>query len=267
MKYKKLLLGKLSWKRFMISTFTIFLLITGFAHVYAEKLIFPYKQSSYDETIDGLKFLQTNDGIAIATRYWQAKDEVALIIYFHGNYMDIGHLDEVAELMNQHHYSVLAMDYRGYGLSQGQPEEKNTYQDAQLVYDYAQNLGYKPENTLILGQSVGSGIATELVLKNQAKALVLISPFTSTYRVMTKYGILPFDKFNNLAKIKNIKTSLFIVHGTNDQVIPEWHSEELIDKHIGKHKRILINGGGHNDIWNYAKSDFINQLDLFVKKN
>jgi len=266
MNYKKLLIGKLSWKRLFISTITIFLLITAFAHVYAEKLIFPYNQSSYDETIVGLKFLQAEDGVSIATRFWQVRDEKAVVIYFHGNYMDIGHLDDVAELLNQQHYSVLAMDYRGYGLSQGQPQEENTYQDAQLVYDYAQDLGYKPENTLILGHSVGSGVATDLALKNQTKALILISPFSSTYRVMTRYGILPFDKFNNLAKIENIKTSLFIVHGTDDHVIPAWHSQELINKHKGKHERVLINGAGHNDIWHYAKSNFIKQLDFFVEK-
>ncbi len=62
---------------------------------------------------------------------------------------------------------------------------------------------------MILGHSIGSGIATELAVTNQARALVLISPFTSAYRVVTNYRIFPLDKFNNLAKIDNIKTPLF----------------------------------------------------------
>ncbi len=141
MNYKKLLFGTLNWKRFFISIVGTFVFISVFVHVYAEKLIFPYNQSSYDKSISGLKMLKASDDIYIATRYWQAKNEKTLLVYFHGNYMDIGHMDNVAELLNQHRFSVLAMDYRGYGQSQGHPNEKNTYSDAQMVYKYAQELG------------------------------------------------------------------------------------------------------------------------------
>jgi alpha-beta hydrolase superfamily lysophospholipase len=264
MSWKIFLIGTLNWKRLFRSLLLIYIIIIIFAYFYAEKLIFPYHQSSYDNNRPGLDFLKSEDGIKIATRFWKADNEKFIIIYFHGNYMDTGHLDDIAEKLNSHMYSVLAMDYRGYGLSQGEVNEANSYTDAQMVYEHVLTLGYNPENIIILGRSVGSGIATELAVNNKAKTLVLISPFTSTYRVMTKYPILLFDKFNNLAKIKKINKPLFIIHGENDQIIPKWHSEKLIKKHQGKQQRILVKGAGHNDIWGDEYSDFINQLDNFL---
>ena len=127
MNWKKTLFGSFSLKRLMTSVVLIYILTTLLAHFYAEKLIFPYHQSSYDEKVGGLKFLKAKDGTKIATRFWKADKEKALILYFHGNYMDMGHLDEIAEFLNDKAYSVLAMDYRGYGLSEGEVKESNTY--------------------------------------------------------------------------------------------------------------------------------------------
>ncbi len=264
MNWKKIILSLLSWKGLLGLIVLLYVLATALADFYAEQLIFPYHQSSYGDDISGLKLLKANDGTKIATRFWKASDEKALILYFHGNYMDIGYLDEIAEFLNAKGYSVLAMDYRGYGLSQGMPKESNTYSDAQLVYDYAMKNGYQAENIVILGRSVGSGIATELAVNNDAKALILISPFASTYRVMTKYPVLLFDKFNNIAKIDKVHLPLFILHGSNDQVIPAWHSQKLIENHHGIHKRILIQGAGHNDIYDDEYLSFIDEVDVFL---
>ncbi len=264
MNWKKILFGIFSLKRLFILLFLFYILLTVFAHFYAEKLIFPYHQSSYDEKVGGLKFLKAKDGTKIATRFWKADNEKALILYFHGNYMDMGYLDDIAEFLNGKSYSVLAMDYRGYGLSEGEAKESNAYTDAQLVYDYAIKSGYQADTIVILGRSVGSGIATELALNNDARALVLISPFASTYRVMTKYPVLLFDKFNNLTKIDKIKQAVFIVHGSNDQVIPAWHSQKLIENHQGRHKRVLIQGAGHNDIYDDKYLSFIDEIDSFL---
>ncbi len=259
--------GLFSLKRLILLVVLIYILTTVIAHYYSEKLIFPYHQSSYGKNVSGLKFLTSNDGTRLATRFWQAENQKALILYFHGNYMDIGYLDEIAEFLNQKNYSILAMDYRGYGLSQGEANEENTYADAQMLYDYALEIGYSSDIIVILGRSVGSGIATDLALNNDAKSLVLISPFSSAYRVMTKYPLLFFDKFNNAAKIDKVQEPLFIVHGTNDLVIPAWHSQILIDKHKGQQKLVLIQGAGHNDIYDDKYLDFVNVIDEFILKS
>ncbi|VAW39312.1 hypothetical protein MNBD_GAMMA01-1982 [hydrothermal vent metagenome] len=262
--WKQILIGELHWKRLLSSFIIIYFTIAILAFFYAERLIFPYNRSSYNSNLSGLKIIKANDGTSIATKFWQAQDERYLMLYFHGNYLDLGHMDGIAEQLNNYGYSVLAIDYRGYGLSQGQATEKSAYQDAQLLYQEAINMGYTSNHILIVGRSVGSGIATELALTNHAKALVLISPFTSAYRVMTKIAIMPFDKFNNLAKIRHISQPLFIIHGTDDQIIRSWHSAELFDKHKGKKQRILIKGAGHNDIWSYNLENIFAKLKIFL---
>ena len=267
MNWKKILLGTFSIKRIVVSILLIYILATIFAHFYAQKLIFPYHQSSYDEKVSGLKFLKADDGTRIATRFWKAENEKALILYFHGNYMDMGHLDDIADFLNTKGYSVLAMDYRGYGLSEGEVKESNAYTDAQVVYDYALKSGYDSGDIVILGRSVGTGVATNLAVNNKAKTLVLISPFLSIYRIMTNYPLFLFDKFNNVAKIDNIHMPLFIIHGSNDHVIPAWHSQKLIENHQGKHKRILIQGAGHNDIYDDKYLDFVNEIDEFILRS
>lgn len=259
MNWKKVLIGKLSFKRLIRSIVVLYCLANIMVYFYAEKLIFPYDQSSYNRTLSGLQLLKSKDNTDIAIRHWQANKEKNLVLYFHGNYLDIGHLDEIAVEFNSRGYSVLAMDYRGYGLSQGKAKETNTYQDSQVVYDYALSLGHKPENIIILGRSVGTGIATELAVNNLSKALILISPYTSTYRVMTKYPVMLFDKFNNSAKINQVKVPILMVHGEKDKVIPAWHSQELYDNYKGPKSRHVIPQAGHNDVWHY-------DLDLIFYK-
>ena len=264
MNWKKILIGTFSLRRMINSLIIIYVLITVFAHFYADRLIFPYKHSSYDENLPGLQLIKSKSKIEIATRFWKAKNEKALILYFHGNYLDLGHLDDIAEALNNRGYSVLAMDYRGYGLSQGSASENNAYTDAQRVYDFALSKGYTEKTIIIFGRSIGTGVATELATKNKAIALVLISPLTSAYRVMTKYPIIAFDKFNNLSKINHIGMPLFIVHGNADEIIPSWHSQLLFEKYIGQKKRIVVKGARHNDIWE-ADDQFIQQLDGFIQ--
>jgi fermentation-respiration switch protein FrsA (DUF1100 family) len=264
MNWRKIILGDFSLKRLFFSSMFIYALLTLSVHLYAAKLIFPYQQSSYNEALPGLSLVKTGDHHDLATRFWKADNENYLILYFHGNYLDLGHLDDIAEILNTKGYSVLAMDYRGYGLSTGEPTEDVIYDDAKTLLDLAHKMGYQDENVIVLGRSVGTGIATELALHAQFKLLVLISPYASTYRVMTTVPVLLFDKFNNLAKMPNIKIPLFIVHGSTDNIIAPWHSEELIQAHLGKKQRVLIDGAGHNDIWQFDPDTVFQELAHFI---
>lgn len=266
MNWKKIIIGELSFKRAISSIVILYCFINVFAYVYSEKLIFPYNESSYDKSLTGLKLLKSAEDTNIATRIWKAQDEKYLILYFHGNNLDIGHLDKIADEFNSKGYSVLAMDYRGYGLSQGQVSEVNAYQDSQIVYQYALSLGYKPEEIIILGRSVGSGVATELAVKNPTKALILISPFTSVYRVMTKYPLMLFDKFNNLAKINRLTQPLLIIHGNKDVIIKPWHSQSLFEEYQGRKQRYVVQQAGHNDIWSYDLNLLFDQIEEFLKQ-
>jgi len=264
MNWKKIALGTFTLKRLFRSTIIIYIMATLLAYFFAQKLIFPYNQSSYSNELNGLELIKSTDGTEIATRFWQADREKYLVLYFHGNYLDLGHLDEIAAQLNTHNYSVLALDYRGYGMSKGQPSEKTCYEDAQALYEQAIKKGYQKDNIIIMGRSVGTGIAADLASMHKSKALVLISPYVSIYRVMTHIPLIAFDKFNTLAKINQINSKLFIAHGEDDAVIPSWHSETLFNSFSGEKLREVFPRVGHNDIWQVPSHLFLDKLDKFI---
>jgi hypothetical protein len=148
------------------------------------------------------------------------------------------------------------MDYRGYGLSTGSPSEANSYDDAEAVLQYAkEQLGYKEDQIIVWGRSLGGGVATELATRHALKGLVLESTFCTAFRTATKLPILPFDQFNNLQKMPSIEEPLFIIHGEKDEIIASWHSQKLLDAHQGKKARFIISSAGHNDVWAKDLSD------------
>ncbi|MCP4848177.1 MAG: alpha/beta hydrolase [Verrucomicrobiaceae bacterium] len=238
-----------------ILTFLTALLFIGYitlsaiAFLFAEQIIFPYRDSSYGPTLPGLTIHTAEDGTPVASRYWEAPSARHLVLLFHGNYEDIGQLNLIANHIIHLGYSVISMDYRGYGLSGGNPTEKNCYSDARLILNHARSLGFVDSTIILWGRSVGSGPATQLALEINAGALVLESPFTSAFRTFTQLPLLPFDKFNNLAKIDKVSCPLFIMHGANDKTIPSWHSAKLHAQHIHPKVMHLVDNAGHNDLW------------------
>jgi len=267
--WKRLVFGKWSWWRPLRLVMLAYAVLLVIAMFFSERFIFPYNKSSYGEGVRGLVMLRSEDGIQIATRYFKYADEEKekyLILYFHGNYEDIGHTDEIADVMFTLKASVLAMDYRGYGLSGGKPTEKDTYADAELVYIKALELGYAPERIIIWGRSVGSGVATEMAKRKQVKALVIESGFCSAFRVATKVPIVPFDQFNNLKKIGEIDEMLFTIHGDKDRTIPMWHSQKLHDAHRGKKRRVIVTGATHDDIWLHDMHAVMGDLAVFLEE-
>lgn len=219
------------------------------ALVFSDRMIFPYRGSTYAKSLPGLLFLRATDGAMIATRYWEAPGARKIVVFFHGNYEDLGQLDAIARNITKLGYSMLAMDYRGYGLSEGIPTENHCYADATRVISHAVRLGFDESRIILWGRSLGSGVATQLALEIEACALVLESPFTSAFRTLTGIALLPFDKFNNLAKMDKINSPLFIIHGENDAIIPAWHSAKLLDRHRHTKSLHLVKNAGHNDLW------------------
>lgn len=271
----KHIIKKLGLFKILRLVFIIYLSTLAFAILYADKMLFPYNQSSYDERIKGLQFFtvptknrpdKKTAHTKLATRFWPATPESFLVLYFHGNAEDIGQLDPISHKLNQYGLSVLAMDYRGYGLSGGEPSEQACYDDAQALYNKALAMGYTQNNIIIWGRSIGSGSAVDLALHNKAIALILESPFSSAFRVITKYPLFPFDKFNNARKIIQINAPLFIIHGEKDTLIPPWHSKHLFDRHKGFKQRHIIHKAGHNNLWQFQLEPTLKTLKVFLNE-
>ena len=156
-----------------------------------------------------------------------------ILIYFHGNGEDVYlAYDLLNNLRNNLQINVLAVEYPGYGIYKGSPSAERVIQDSIKVYDFMLDLGFKKQNILILGRSIGTGAATELALKREIGVLALISPFTSLKDVVKEmvgsfFKFFLKERFNNIENISKINCPTLIVHGTIDSMIPVEHSFQL----------------------------------------
>ena len=129
------------------------------------------------------------------------------------------------------------------------------------------NLNVPEQDIIIYGQSVGSGASVWLATQVEASGLILVSPFVSAFRAVTRIPIFPGDQFKNLSRIDKIEMPLLVIHGSNDQVIAPWHGKKLHNAHPGPKSLKMIEGTGHNDIYLLAGDEIIQTITSFQKQN
>lgn len=175
------------------------------------------------------------------------------VLYFHGNADNLKRWGHVSSDFIERGYDVIMMDYRGFGKSDGKSTESNMYLDAESMYEYALKK-YSPEDLIIYGRSIGSGVATQLASKNKVKSLFLETPFYSLEDVVkNKYPfvLLLFKlefQFPNFSNIKSMDTPIHIFHGTNDKVVPYESAEKLKSLLKETDTFLTIDGAGHKNI-------------------
>lgn len=228
--------------------------------------MFPVPQRSYDKTLTGLINL-TDDEKPIYAVWLKNAEATYTILYCHGNGEDLGYNYPILNYLHKSGFSVLGFDYEGYGLSYGKPTEKGCYRSINAAYSFLREKQNIPaRNIIVLGFSVGSGSATDLATREPIGALILQSPFLSAYRVVTGIKILPFDAFDNLAKIKKVNVPLLVIHGTHDNVIPFSHGKTLFEKAnvFPQNKFISVDGAGHNNIPFIMGANYVNAIKSFA---
>ena len=176
-----------------------------------------------------------------------------LVIYFGGNAEEVSGQVYDAEPLAP--WSVAAINYRGYGLSEGRPSETALVADALAIYDrLAVREDVDPNRIVILGRSLGSGIAVQLAASRPVRAVVLVSPFDSLRSLARKqYPFVPVSlllkhPFDSLARAPGIEAPLLVIAGERDRIIPPAFSRRLHDAWAGPKRWTLIPGADHNDI-------------------
>ncbi|KPC39552.1 Bem46 protein [Pseudomonas amygdali pv. morsprunorum] len=192
--------------------------------------------------------------------WWPASDKNApAVLYLHGSRWNLtGQLFRIQQLKAQG-YSILAIDYRGFGQSMGQlPSEKSVYEDARIAWARLKQLQPDPQRRLIYGHSLGGAVAVDLAaeLGNdaekgnapiQARGLIIESTFTNLANTSLPVRWLLSQKFDSLDKIADIHMPVLIVHGTEDRYVPARFSEQLFEAAQEPKKLILVPGGTHNN--------------------
>ncbi len=244
---RKLLIGELSWKRLVRSLLFIYAFFAVYVYFRADSMIFLPQPPSYQDTQDILK-IPVSQTEKISAIYLPNAQATYTLLYIHGNAEDLGDIRLMLDRLQSWGFSVFAYDYRGYGTSSGQPSERHAYQDADAAYQYlTQQLKISPDKIIVYGRSVGGGSATELAKRYPVAGLVLESTFTSAFRVVVPFPLLPFDKFSNLDKLKAIHSPVLVMHGQADRTIPIQHSQTLFQAAPESKMSLWIEGAGHDD--------------------
>lgn len=245
---RKLLIGELSWKRLVRSVLFIYTFFALYVFFRADSMIFLPQPASYQDTEDILKIPVTSTE-QISAIHLPNPQSAYTLLYVHGNAEDLGDVRPMLERLHSWGFSVFSYDYRGYGTSNGRPNEENAYQDADAAYTYlTQQLKIPPEQIILYGRSVGGGSATELAARHAVAGLILESTFTSAFRVVVPFPLLPFDKFSNLDKLQKVDCPVLIMHGQADQTIPIQHGQTLYQAAPDPKMFLWVAEAGHDDL-------------------
>lgn len=203
--------------------------------------------------------------------YIPARNARATMLYCHGNAHNISGRTETIQLLNSMGINLLIFDYSGYGKSDGQPTEKNIYNDVVTAWNYLTEEREIPSREIIImGRSLGGGPASWLARKVDAAGLILEATFTSmTALAGRSYPFLPVkfllkDTFPVKFYLRDIKLPVLIAHSTQDEIISFSMGEELYEA-AHEPKTFLKMEGRHADAFLETGEKYINTLDQFIE--
>ena len=239
---------KRGFKRTLLALAALWALVSLAACVSVDKLMFHPPQPPYGEDLPGLVKID-DDGGAVAALWSPAENAEGAVLFFHGNAEDIRFYSQTLRQFNRLGWSALAIDYPGYGRSEGKPTEKGAYRAAEAGWRFlTETQGIAPEKIVVCGFSIGTGPACWLAARREPAGLLLFAPFMSAVRVVTGVRVLPFDPFPNLANVKRAKCPVAVVHGTADDVIPFKHGLAVAEAAGDRGGFFAVRGADHNGL-------------------
>ena len=219
-------------------------------------------------------FFAAEDGTRLHGWYLPGEAEMPLVLFCHGNAGNISHRVDNLRWLHELGLSVFIFDYRGYGKSAGKASEKGTYSDLRGALRCLQNKGWTSEQMIYFGRSLGAGVALQLALEEPPAGLVLESPFTSIeamgkqhYPLLWTLAGWALDaRYDNLAKIAQLKAPLLVIHGDQDQIVPTLMGQQLFELAPQPKHFYSIPRAGHNDTYDVGGSGYWQQWRMFVER-
>jgi pimeloyl-ACP methyl ester carboxylesterase len=215
-------------------------------------------------------YYKTSDNLSINSWFIPADSSKYVVLFCHGNAGNISHRLESIQIFNRLSLNVFIFDYRGFGKSEGSADEEGTYLDALGAWDFlVGEKGFNPEQIIIFGRSLGSGVASWLAKEKKSRALILESSFTSLPDLGAKiYPILPvrlLSRYNypTLENINHITCPKLFIHSKDDEIIP--YSLGRKNYELAPEPKMFIEiQGSHNDGFMVTGSKYIESIKRFL---
>jgi len=218
----------------------------------------------------------TKDGLPLEGWFFPpTAPQAKIILFFHGNGGNISHrLYKVAPYLAQN-YGILLAEYRGYGGNAGVPTEEGLYEDARAYYAWLLQKGYKPEDIIFYGESLGTGVAVQLATEQKPAALILETPYAKLSEPAQKtYFFIPFiellmhDKYASIDKISDIPSPKLFLLAKQDEVVGFQTGLDLYEKTAPQKTLKIFESANHNTLYQYgAEKTVIEFLSTLSKKS
>lgn len=195
-----------------------------------------------------------SDGVRLHAWYAPAaRTDAPTLLWAHGNGGNVANREDVLLALQARGLALLAYDYRGYGRSEGRPDEAGLRLDALAAFDDLVARGVPPERIVCFGESLGGAVSIALATERPCAAVIVVSTFTRLRDVArVHYGALAAlagDRFDSAARVGALRVPVLIAHGDADDIVPFALGEELY-AHAPARKRFLrVPGKAHNDVF------------------
>lgn len=228
------------------------------------------------ERIKGASEVRFNsdDGNVIHGLYWPAPESQPTILLFHGNAGTVFHWAAIRDDFAPLNSGLLIIDYPGYGKSTGSPTEASVYAAGKAALDWLKKeKGLSERDIIIFGISLGGGVASQIALKTNARALILESTFRSIPLVAEKHfplmptdTILKSERFETYRKLPLIKIPVLFIHGTADKLVPAYESKANYELANEPKEIFLVEKAGHNDVSRTAGKAYGQTIKAWLEK-
>ena len=231
---------KMTLTNIFLFIFVIYTLICIFLFFYQRNLMYHPEENNYfgdnlEVTIEKVS-IETTDNINLLG--WFHKKDLKnhkTIVYFHGN---AGKLENRIHKLNHFRdmdVNFLIIAWRGFSGNEGNPTEEGLYIDGTSAINWLKKKGLKEEDIILYGESLGTGVATQIAQNKNFAGIILETPFTSMVEAAKNFypyipvGLILKDKYENNEKIKNINIPVLVMHGEADQIVPFWMGKKIFN--------------------------------------
>lgn len=255
----------------------VFVIFTAVLALNQSRLLYFPSQTLVATPADiGLPFkpltFASSDGLELSGWFVPAEEASGVILFCHGNAGNISHRLESIALFHRLGYGVLIFDYRGYGRSEGRPDEEGTYLDAAAAWRYLlEEEGIDPSRIVLFGRSLGGAIAARLASRERPGAVILESTFTSVPDLAA--GLYPFLPVRLLCRFSyptrqfatRITSPLLVIHSPEDEIVP-YAQGRAVYAAASEPKRFLEISGSHNTGFLQTGRHYEEGLHDFLRK-